>query len=267
MEPGPTFMKLRVFAFCCIMLVGLVWLVLLNLDLFLRWDITDPAQRSFVLVFIVIDTVTVIMLPVLLIARFRAWLESARMLGLVLAHFSAAISYTVADQSFECPHDTPDDDGVCELINLYVLLASWVIPALLLAYVCGFAALLYRRKQLHLPEPDEKSTNTIEARTPTLAAIPIMTPPRTSTSTRISASTASHYSSTTDRHTSYKSTMRPAWLDEDPAPLDPGSSTAVHVATPDQESSTLAGDSSSKKHRSSHSSARLSKRLPEMFFA
>lgn len=65
---------------------------------------------SFVLVFIVIDTVTVIMLPVLyvipdlvlrachsillhrLIARFRAWLESARMLGLVLAHFSKFFS-------------------------------------------------------------------------------------------------------------------------------------------------------------------------------
>lgn len=30
------------------MLVGLVWLVLLNLDLFLRWDITDPAQRKSV---------------------------------------------------------------------------------------------------------------------------------------------------------------------------------------------------------------------------
>ena len=29
----------------------------------------------------------------------------------------------------------PDDDGVCEVIDLYILLASWVIPALRKFYV------------------------------------------------------------------------------------------------------------------------------------
>ncbi|KAI0093537.1 hypothetical protein BDY19DRAFT_917465 [Irpex rosettiformis] len=270
MEPGPTFMKLRMFAFCCIMLASLVWLILLNLDLFLRWDVSDPAQRSFVIVFILIDALTVVMLPVLLIVEFRAWLESARMLALVLAHFSAAISYTVVDQKFECPHSTPDDDGVCELIDLYILLASWVIPALLLAYMGGFGTLIYRRRKLHFPQ-DKAHKLDIEMPTLTVAEIPIMPPPRTSISTRISASTASRYSSTTDRHMSYKSTVHPGWLNEDPAALNPGSSTAVHVTTHEQESSTTLADFDSeppsKKSRSSRSSARLSKRLPEMLFS
>ncbi|KAI0692387.1 hypothetical protein BC835DRAFT_58981 [Cytidiella melzeri] len=253
MEPGPIFMKLRAIAFSCIIFVSLVWLVLLSLELSLRWDISDSAQRALVVVFVLIDTITVIMLPILLIVPFRVWLESARMLALVLGHFSAAVSFTAGNADFTCPDNTPDADGVCELIDMYILLGSWVIPGLLLVYLAGFGILLYRRRQ-SLDDEEKEAELDVEPVTPTAAQIPIMPPPPR-TIARTSASTASSYPSTTDRHMSYKSTARPNWLDEDPTVPK----SAVSVTTPDK-------DSDGKKRRSARSSARLSKRLPEMYF-
>jgi hypothetical protein len=70
----------------CMILVSMVWLVLLSLELFLRWDVSDQRQRtsrafdcvalrdktkvssylgSLVVVFLVVDTMTAIMLPAL----------------------------------------------------------------------------------------------------------------------------------------------------------------------------------------------------------
>lgn len=71
----------------CITFVSLVWLVLLSLDLFLRWDVSDPAERelsscsslvclvlrrvcagSLSVILVLINTITVIMLPTLYVA-------------------------------------------------------------------------------------------------------------------------------------------------------------------------------------------------------
>ena len=180
----------------------------------------------------------------------------------------------------------PDDDGVCEVIDLYILLASWVIPALrkfmslsmrvlltlphsVLAYTCGFGIFLYRHRELRLAEQKEKQPD-VEASIASVAGIqvPVLPPrARASIGTHITASTASRYSQTTDRHMSYKSASRPGWLDEDPIAPDTSSSTAVHVTTSDEQKTLVGESSSSKKSRSSRTSNRLSKRLPESFFS
>ncbi|KAI0341795.1 hypothetical protein BDW22DRAFT_274125 [Trametopsis cervina] len=251
MEPGPIFMKLRAIAFSCMLFVGLVWLVLLSVELFLRWDISDPAQRSLVVVFVMIETVTVILLPAMLIVPFRVWLDATRMLALVLAHYGVAIAFTVKNASFVCPDQTLDDDGVCELIDTYIMLGSWVIPGLLLAYLIGFCTLIYRRRNSQDLDVKEGNLDIEGAVTPTAAEIPIMPPPPTRA--RMSASTASSYPSTASQHVSFKSISRPTWLDEDPSVPK----SAVSVAASGKED-----DTTLPTTRWSRSSARLSKRLP-----
>ncbi|KAJ7470653.1 regulator of Vps4 activity in the MVB pathway-domain-containing protein [Mycena latifolia] len=85
------------------------------------------------------DTLTLIMLLVLLILEFRAWLDAARMLFLMLAHIGIAAAFAFWNPSFHCPTSTPDSEGVCRLLNLYILVASWIIPVLLIIYAAGLA--------------------------------------------------------------------------------------------------------------------------------
>jgi len=255
-------MKLRTGTFCCMTLVSLTWLVLLSIELFLRWDVSDPAQRSLTVMLVLINTITVILLPALLIVQFRAWLDVARMLLLLFGHFGPAIAFTIGNKRFTCPDDTPDDNGVCQLVNLYILLGSWVIPALLLVYSACFGIYLYRNRQSQGCPQTAKRFDIEEAVTPTVAELPIMPPPPPPPNDqRISASSASSYPSTTDRHLSVN-TSRPAWLDEDPSiPKTPKTAVFVTTEYKDKDSET-----SSKNSRSSRSSARLSKRLPDMYF-
>ncbi len=60
-----------------------------------------------------------------------------------------AIGFALRNPTYQCPEDSeyfrifpesipvfiavcsaPDDNGVCRLLNMYILLGSWVIPAL-----------------------------------------------------------------------------------------------------------------------------------------
>jgi len=44
--------------------------------------------------------------------------------------------FTYWNPKFQCPEQTADSQGVCQLINMYILLANWVNPGLLITYSC-----------------------------------------------------------------------------------------------------------------------------------
>ncbi|PPQ86891.1 hypothetical protein CVT25_012610 [Psilocybe cyanescens] len=99
---------------------------------------------SLLLIMLLINSTTVIMLPILLIQDFRPWLDGARSLFLVLCHFGIAMFFAVKRPSFQCIYPVPDQEAVCSLIILYVSVTSWFIPVLVLGYSCGLAYLVYR---------------------------------------------------------------------------------------------------------------------------
>ncbi|KAJ3541192.1 hypothetical protein NM688_g6120 [Phlebia brevispora] len=237
MEPGPIFMRLRATAFSLIHLVSLTWIVLLSVELFLRWDVSDSLQRSLVVVMLLIDTITVIMLPTLLILEFRVWLDAVRMLFLLTCHLAIAVGFTTSDPKYQCPEDTPDDEGVCRLLNMYIVLGSWVVPALLLVYsICLAMAVYLNRERIEGAPREKQNFGDLEAVTPTQAELPIMPPPRDRTSTQTSSAT--RYS-------------RPSWPGIPPPPPIPEN---------------VENDDAREKDESPRSSARLSKRLPAKFF-
>ncbi|KZT26281.1 hypothetical protein NEOLEDRAFT_1241149 [Neolentinus lepideus HHB14362 ss-1] len=156
------FLKVRGVSFAVMTFISLLWIVLLCLEIFLRWDVSDVQERSFAVLLLIVNTITIIMLPLLILTRFRVWLDAARLFFLLMAHIGVAISYVLWSPRFQCPDETPDQQGVCMLINMYILIASWINPAFLLAYSFFLIVVVYRFPHLLLdmqstaPEDPEK---------------------------------------------------------------------------------------------------------------
>ncbi|KAI0273570.1 hypothetical protein BC834DRAFT_854422 [Gloeopeniophorella convolvens] len=160
MKHSPFFLKLRVIMFSLTTIICLVWAILLSCVLFIRWDLSSSAERSFVTLFLVIDAMTTIILPVLLLVKFRTWLDGARLLFLLTCHLGLAASFAAWTPTISCPDDTPDDHGVCQLLNVYIIMASWVPPFLLITYGCCLATYTWRyasRPRGELPSADEEA--------------------------------------------------------------------------------------------------------------
>ncbi|KAJ7063189.1 hypothetical protein C8F01DRAFT_1131881 [Mycena amicta] len=147
----PLFMRLRAIAFCLICILCFVWVSLLATYLFLNWDTTD--SLSLLSVMLCIDAATPIVLLILLILPFRPWLDAARLLLLALAQFGIAGVFSHWFPRLQCPNPTADGQAVCHLVNLGILLASWVVPALLVTYAGGLAYAMRARKSPQIRDP------------------------------------------------------------------------------------------------------------------
>ncbi|KAJ7273597.1 hypothetical protein B0H12DRAFT_1090129 [Mycena haematopus] len=156
MISSPFFLRTRAIAFSLIMLISLVWIVLLCVYMYVGWDtLSAAAERPIIVAMLLTDTLTMITLLILLILPFREWLDAARFLFLLLAQFGIAGVFAYWTPRFHCPTFTPDSEGVCRLLNLYILIASWIIPVLLILYVSGLAFAMVRSSRqpvLHLTE-------------------------------------------------------------------------------------------------------------------
>ncbi|KAF9242095.1 hypothetical protein BU15DRAFT_60601 [Melanogaster broomeanus] len=156
MESFPIFFKVRAITFTCIIILSFSWLVMLSVEIFTRWDISDSTSRSLMTVFVLADTITIIMLPVLLIADFRVWLDMARLFLLLIVQIGPAAAFTYWDPRIQCPDQTPDDIGDCKLIDVSTMMACWVIPAILVLYSTYFSVMVYRQSRIPIvvdPEP------------------------------------------------------------------------------------------------------------------
>ncbi|KAI0306631.1 hypothetical protein B0F90DRAFT_1691731, partial [Multifurca ochricompacta] len=137
MEHPHLFLKLRLVIFSLTTFICLLWVILLSCLLFIRWDASSLSERSFLMLFLGLDVLTMILLPVLLLVKFRTWLDGARLLLLLVCHIGVATSFAIWAPTISCPNDTPDDRGVCQLLNVYIIMASWVPPSFLIFYgVC-----------------------------------------------------------------------------------------------------------------------------------
>jgi len=158
MVSSPLFLKIRAIAFSLILCISLLWVTLLCVYMYLEWDVIDSDERLIIAVMLLMNTLTMIMLLILLILPFRAWLDAARFLFLLLAHIGIASTFAFWSPQFHCPTSTPDLEGVCRLLNLYILVASWVIPVLLVIYSSGLALVMVRSsRQSNTPTMERES--------------------------------------------------------------------------------------------------------------
>jgi len=141
------FLRIRAIAFSLIIVINLLWISLLCTYAYLEWDAVDTAERPIIAVMLLTDTLTVIMLLILLILPFRPWLDGARFLFLLIAHIGIAGAFAFWNPRFQCPTSSADAEGVCRLLNVYILIASWIVPVFLMAYVSGLAYAMVRYPQ------------------------------------------------------------------------------------------------------------------------
>ncbi|KII88624.1 hypothetical protein PLICRDRAFT_92338 [Plicaturopsis crispa FD-325 SS-3] len=168
-EYFPVYMKLRAVAFSIISFISLLWVILLSIELFFLWNTSSTSERALVVVLCLVNAITLVMLPVLILCKFRPFLDAARVLFLLTIHIGTAGTFAFWYPRFSCPTQTADQEGVCRLMLFYILMASWVVPLFLIAYAVCLAVMVYRRSRLP-PTPDP------EAALGRQSHIPIMKP-------------------------------------------------------------------------------------------
>ncbi|KAG7092363.1 hypothetical protein E1B28_008722 [Marasmius oreades] len=148
MEYSAVFIKARAIAFSLVAFISFTWTVLLCVVLTLQWDVMDKPEKSFVAVMIVLNVLTMFLLLILLVLRFRPWLDGARCLFVLAAHITTAAWFLSWSPKFRCETGNLDKEGTCGLLIVYMVLASWVIPTLVLLYLGGLVLMIRRRSNL-----------------------------------------------------------------------------------------------------------------------
>ncbi|EIN07453.1 hypothetical protein PUNSTDRAFT_121562 [Punctularia strigosozonata HHB-11173 SS5] len=198
--PTP-FTKARTICFLLVSMLAFIYTILLCVFIFARWDVSDTSERSFAFVMILVNTITVIMLPALILLEFRPWLDGARMLLLLIAHISVATAFAVHDQKFQCHESTPDGTGVCELLNIYILLANWIVPGLLIVYSAALAYVAYRCWKQPLGDAESGVVPAMAASMPSATVLTVEDirnlPPRSSHISQLDAMRSSNSSRST----------------------------------------------------------------------
>ncbi|KAH7877507.1 uncharacterized protein C8R40DRAFT_899508 [Lentinula edodes] len=164
MEYSSVFLKARAITFSLISLISFIWVVVLCVDLFIQWSALGTSEKSFLAIMLLSNTLTLVLLLVLLILPFRPWLDGARLMLLLITHVGIASSFVVWNAKFTCPTKTADEEGVCRLLNIYILIANWIIPA---------ALMLYKRRKLRAASSDLESSKPRQSRQ---SILPIMNP-------------------------------------------------------------------------------------------
>lgn len=250
MEHSSVFLKLRAVAYSITTFVCFVWIILLSCLAFTRWSMYSLSERSFLALFLVINTITVIVLPILILQKFRTWLDGARLLFLLICHIGIAMAFAIWNPTFSCPDQTPDGENVCQLLNIFILLASWVPPALLITY--GVCLAVYTFRYASRPQLDKSSdvdSNDEEAIKFRQGSLQMMGPDGPLVSSREVSPVLEDRGSHNSQHYS----RRPSQAD-----------TLVMPASQPLQDGQGSDDKESRKSR--HTSGRLSKRSPAWYF-
>ncbi|KAF9004723.1 hypothetical protein BDQ17DRAFT_1354556 [Cyathus striatus] len=144
---SPVFSKIRTITFSCIILTTFLWILLLCLLVFAKWDILDSSQRTLIVLLLLTNTMTVIILIVLIIKKFRPWLDAARCFLLLVLNCGIAGAYAFWSGKFSCLSKEPDDIAMCSMTKIYILAASWVVPILIIGYCCGLGLMVHRYRK------------------------------------------------------------------------------------------------------------------------
>ncbi|KAF8201671.1 hypothetical protein BJ912DRAFT_946102 [Pholiota molesta] len=135
----------------CIIFLSFLWIILICIVMFAQWDVLNHIERQlFDLIMLFINTVTVIMLPILLLQPFRPWLDGARVFFLIMMHFGVALFFALKTPSFGCFSSTQNlgQEALCTTIIVFVNVFSWAIPLLVFIYGCGLALFVHRHSKL-----------------------------------------------------------------------------------------------------------------------
>lgn len=145
MDYSPAFLKIRAIGLGLISFLSLLAIILFCIQIFVQWDTTVSSERYMIILMLLTHTVTVIMLPILILVSFRPWLDAIRFLFLLVVHISTDTTFTYWFPRYACPEDATQREQ-CRLFNIYILVLSWIITAHVIIYVIGLSVFVYRTR-------------------------------------------------------------------------------------------------------------------------
>ncbi|KAK0210641.1 hypothetical protein DFS33DRAFT_1378626 [Desarmillaria ectypa] len=145
MDYSPAFLKIRAIGLGLISFLSLLAIILFCIQIFMQWDTTVSSERYMIILMLLTHTVTVIMLPILILVSFRPWLDAIRFLFLLAIHISTDTTFTYWFPRYVCPANAMQREQ-CRLFNIYILALSWIVTAHVIIYVIGLIVFVYRSR-------------------------------------------------------------------------------------------------------------------------
>lgn len=173
MNYSPAFSRGRTIVFSTITLLCLLWVIALSVIVFSQWDFIDRSEKSFLAAMIVMNTLTVIGLPILILVDFKPYLDGARIFLLFVAHIGMAVTFVSWFPNFECPTEE-DIRRVCHTINTSIMVLNFVVPGIFMLYAVCLGIYSYLR---YMEPPSEPEADEIPEPKPTEETRPQPLPP------------------------------------------------------------------------------------------
>lgn len=161
----PLWLRIRAITLTCISLASFLWTIFLCFCVFYEWDAIPTAEQSLTVLFLIVNAVTILVLLILLLLPFRSWLDAARCMFLLICHIGVAGAIAYWSPKFQCTTTSIANAAFCRFTASFVLVTSWVIPALIIIYVLALAFVVYRVGKLDVDDEESAGYKSPETRT------------------------------------------------------------------------------------------------------
>lgn len=156
-----TILKLRSIVYATLVVLGIIWTGLLCVDAFVKQGFRSTQESVATIILLSSQVLITMGIPIVILLGSSESLKDSRWfnhawfellcLGLMLSYqFGGALIFSLLSSNFVCPGDA-DKQGVCQLVNVYISICSWIIPVILLFY-CIYAAIRCLRLSPRYPK-------------------------------------------------------------------------------------------------------------------
>lgn len=152
------FKTYRVLIFAISTVLAMALAAIFAIFLVREWRYYSSAQRSILVIILVIDGCSTILLYLMIIVRFRLWLDGARIMSLVVFQAGATVAFSVAKSTLPC--NNLGSVQACKAVTTAAVFGGWSLTALLLFYALCLAVMSHVPR----PPPSDPESNLTESR-------------------------------------------------------------------------------------------------------
>ncbi|KAF8163209.1 hypothetical protein B0H34DRAFT_694543 [Crassisporium funariophilum] len=135
MSPARTwalFKLIRVLVYSLSTILSVGWAAIYAVLLIRGWNSYNGDQRAIVIVLLAIYAISAIMLYLMIIVRFRLWLDGVRIALLLLFQVGGTVTFALFNPTLPC--DNVGSESTCKEFESVAIYGGWSLSALLLIY-------------------------------------------------------------------------------------------------------------------------------------
>ncbi|KAF9483891.1 hypothetical protein BDN70DRAFT_246157 [Pholiota conissans] len=116
------------------------------------WDSFNGDQRAIVIVLLVIYALSTVITYLMLILRFRLWLDGTRLAILVFAQVGGSVTFDVFYPSLPC--NNLGSESTCKMVETIAIFGGWALSGLLSIFALYLAVMHYVPVPTRRPNPE-----------------------------------------------------------------------------------------------------------------